>query len=171
MSSVLPVVVPVSLRVVSEADAPLSCSKVVAALDTVSAVGSLSVAAVPLSVAAVPLSVAAVPSCLGVERPSLSEHSVRCRLDYNVLWYTGTGLVLGASNTQENPPLRENTPLDPLRSCLVSSPTNVCVRQCLSSTYAAIQCTCNGQLTRRGCSVYVPLERNKQRPHCSERGE
>ena len=125
MSSVLPVVVPVSLRVVSAADVPPSCSKVVAVLDTVSAADPLSTdgpdafgplnndgpalssggpcATVPLSFgilgdvgplnaavldATVPLSVdvpgAAVPWCLGVERPSLSEHSVRCRLDHNV---------------------------------------------------------------------------------------
>ena len=89
MSSVLPVVVPVTLPVVYVADTPLSCSKVVAALDTVSAAVPWSVdvpgATVPLSVGVLgafgPLS---VPSCLGVERPSLSKHSVRCRLDHNV---------------------------------------------------------------------------------------
>ena len=107
----------------SEADAPPSCSTAVAALDTVSATDPLHIDGPG----------AAGPSCLGVEQPSLSEHSVRCRFDHPEI-----GLLLGASNTQENPPLRETTPLDPLRSCLVSSPTNVCVRQCLFSTYVAV---------------------------------
>ena len=77
--------VPVSLHFVSVADAPLCCSKVVAALETVSAAVPLSV---DIPVAFGPLSVdvpdAVDPLCLGVERPSLSKRSNRCCLDHNV---------------------------------------------------------------------------------------